>query len=50
MSNTRRHKPKGLLRAVEKLRVTFGDRLAKRDGTRIRKGQPTQNTFVAYLD
>jgi hypothetical protein len=50
MGKTRRNKPAELLRAIEKLRVKCGERLARRDGTRIRKGQPTQNTFVAYLD
>jgi hypothetical protein len=48
MSKTRGDKPKKLLRAVEKLRLKYGDR---RVGKRTTKGQPAQDSFANfYLD
>jgi hypothetical protein len=51
MSKTRReHKPKSLLRAIEKMRLKHGEHRAS-DGKRLRKGQPLQNSFATmYLD
>ena len=53
MSKTRRNKkPKGLLKAVEKLRLKFGERTDKH-GFRQRKGGAQierQEPVVMYLD
>jgi hypothetical protein len=48
MSKTRRNKkPRALLKAVEKLRLKFGERTDKH-GFRRRKSQPAQDSFTQF--